>query len=594
MGDIAPDQFIRLIWFTLLNQNSKPDWNMTDPIKNIIVKQSVTTIVARSLIGILFLAVIITGFAIFTLASSLNDAAAINTSGSLRMQSYRMAYDIVLAPSRLPGHIDNFEQSLLAPELRILDNFAVPDEIRERYHSLIERWIKLRPELESDDRAFYIEQVGLFVNDIDRFVFALQQHSENKLQVLAMVGSGGLGLILALVLFLIQYTQRRIVFPLNMLVKASQQIQNREFDAELPPARNNELGVLSNSFALMASELKGLYADLEHKITTKTQKLTKANQSLNILYDCSKQLSSTFLNRESFERMLAITLNADGVKALSLQAHNKNQSDWEIAAGFPEGGEWFELPLILDGESFGTLKWQGNPDIVDNNLLSNLASILARGVYYNHAQKQAMHLAVMEERATLARELHDSIAQSLSYLKIQTSLLKRHLKLINAPDCNDIAHDISKQLRIAYDQLRELLTAFRLSLSHGDFGLALHEMIETLQGQTTATLTVSSDLDTLSMDAQRQMHILQIIREACSNAIKHAKAEHITVRCFQHSHQARVDITDDGVGFSLIEEKPDHYGLNIMQERSSMLGGDLKITTAPEKGCQVTLTFDLD
>ncbi|EOD78533.1 Nitrate/nitrite sensor protein [Grimontia indica] len=562
--------------------------------KDIAVKQSVTTIVARSLIGILFLAVIITGFAIFTFASSLNDAAAINTSGSLRMQSYRIAYDIVLDSPRLPEHIESFEASLLSPELVILDNFAVPMEIRERYNSLISRWVLLRPELESQDRGFYVEQVGLFVNDIDRFVYALQQHSENKLQVLAMVGSVGLGLILALVLFLIHYTQRHIVNPLNMLVKASQKIQNREFDAELPPVKNNELGVLSNSFALMANELKGLYSNLEQKIESKTQKITKANQSLNVLYDCSTQLSSTFLTRESFEKILAITLKADGVEALALQAHNENQTDWELSAGTPTGLEWHALPLELDGDKLGTLRWQGDKTLVDHALLANLASILARGVYYNHAQKQAMHLAVMEERATLARELHDSIAQSLSYLKIQTSLLKRHLKAVDAPDCKEIADDISEQLRIAYDQLRELLNAFRLSLTHADFGLALREMIDALQGQTDAKLTVKADMDTLSMDAQRQMHILQIIREACSNAIKHANAQHIQVRCFQHNHQACVEIMDDGVGFSLREEKPDHYGLNIMQERSEMLGGELKITTAPSQGCQVTLTFDLN
>ncbi|MBV7299419.1 nitrate/nitrite two-component system sensor histidine kinase NarQ [Enterovibrio paralichthyis] len=567
---------------------------MTAPTHNITVRHSVITIVARSLIGILSLAVIITGFALFTLASSLNDAAAINTAGSLRMQSYRIAYDIVLDSPRYQNHIVSFEQSLTSPELQILDNFAVPREIRERYHSLLERWVVLRPELESEDRGFYVEQVALFVNDIDRFVYALQEFSENKLQVLALVGSLSLGLILALVLFLLHYTQRRIVNPLNLLVTASQRIQNRDFHIELPPSRSNELGVLSNSFAIMASELEELYSNLEQKIESETQKLTKANRSLNLLYDCSTLLSSTFLTRERFEKILDITLNMDGVDALSLSAHNPNQSDWEITAGEPTKAPWHTLPLMLDGESLGTLKWQGDEDTTDSVLLTNLAAILARGVYYNHAQKQAMHLAVMEERATLARELHDSIAQSLSYLKIQTSLLKRHLKQLDAPDANEIAEEISDQLRIAYDQLRELLNAFRLSLTHADFGLALQEMLDALQSQTEAEIRMVSSLDTLSIDAQRQMHILQIIREACANAIKHAHANQITVSCIQHNHQASIAIVDDGVGFSLQEEKPDHYGLNIMQERSAMLGGELKIITAPSEGCQVRLTFDLN
>ncbi|WP_394210291.1 nitrate/nitrite two-component system sensor histidine kinase NarQ [Enterovibrio calviensis] len=565
---------------------------MPNETTEITVKQSVTTIVARSLVAMLLLAVMITGFSIISLASSLNDAAAINTSGSLRMQSYRIAYDIVRDSPRLPEHIESFQRSLRSPELQLLDNPAVPQEIRARYNALISRWLLLRPELQGPDRAFYLEQVGLFVNDIDQFVFTLQQHSENKLQVLALVGSIGLGVILALVLFLIQYTQRRIVQPLNMLVTASQRIQNGIFDVALPPTRNNELGVLSKSFAIMASELKELYANLESRIESKTHKLTKANRSLNVLYDCSTQLSSSLLTRQSFENILDISMKADGISALTLTVISPNQSEWQIRAGKADDQHWHSLPLRLDDEALGTLTWQGKDDVVDSVLLENIASILARGVHYNHAQKQAMHLAVMEERATLARELHDSIAQSLSYLKIQTSLLKRHLQRSDAKECESIAEEIGEQLRIAYDQLRELLNAFRLSLSHSDFGLALNEMVVALKGQTSAEITMSSTLDTLCMDVQHQMHLLQIIREACINAIKHADASTISIRCHQHDNHAYVEIMDDGIGFCPTDEKPNHYGLNIMQERSNMLGGNIQILSAPSQGCRVVLTFD--
>ncbi|MDD1780867.1 nitrate/nitrite two-component system sensor histidine kinase NarQ [Enterovibrio sp. ZSDZ35] len=563
------------------------------PNLNATVKKSVTTTVARALLTILTLAVIITGFSIITLASSLNDAAAVNTSGSLRMQSYRLAYDIVTDSPRYADHIGMFEASLLSPELQLLDNLAVPEEIRVRYDLLIAQWLKLRPDLEGPDRSFYLEQVGLFVNEIDRFVFALQTHSENKLQVLALVSSAGLGLILAVVIFLIHYTQKRIVNPLNQLVLASQNIQKREFDIDLPAARSNELGVLTESFGLMANELKELYADLESKIELKTQKLTKANRALNVLYDCSTQLSSSFLTRESFTKMLAITLKVDGVQALRLRVNNPKLSEWEIETGETTQQAWHTQPLKLDGETLGALEWQGDVAMADTVLLSNLASVMARGIYYNHAHKQATHVAVMEERATLARELHDSIAQSLSYLKIQTSLLKRHLKLLDNQECDEIANEISLQLGIAYNQLRELLNAFRLSLTNSDFGLALHELVKTLQMQVAAPISIVSSIDAVSMDAQRQMHILQIIREACANAIKHAQADEITIKCHQDKTFAYVDIIDNGNGFELAEEKPDHYGLNIMQERAQLLGGDLRIVTSPDHGCTVSLVFSL-
>ncbi|MEI8611525.1 ATP-binding protein [Enterovibrio sp. Hal110] len=104
---------------------------------------------------------------------------------------------------------------------------------------------------------------------------------------------------------------------------------------------------------------------------------------------------------------------------------------------------------------------------------------------------------------------------------------------------------------------------------------------------------MDSTLDTLSIDAQRQMHILQIIREACSNAIKHADANSLRIQCGQNDEEGYVEIVDDGKGFSLDQDKPDHYGLNIMNERALMLGGHVDIVSAPSEGCRVSLTFPL-
>ncbi len=93
----------------------------------------------------------------------------------------------------------------------------------------------------------------------------------------------------------------------------------------------------------------------------------------------------------------------------------------------------------------------------------------------------------MEERATIARELHDSLAQVLSYLRIQLTLLKRAIPEDNA-GAQSIMADFSRALNDAYRQLRELLTTFRLTLQQADLPSALHEMLEDLQSQTPAKL----------------------------------------------------------------------------------------------------------
>ena len=200
----------------------------------------------------------------------------------------------------------------------------------------------------------------------------------------------------------------------------------------------------------------------------------------------------------------------------------------------------------------------------------------------------------MEERATIARELHDSLAQSLSYLKIQMTLLKRQLGKNETESAMQIITDIDSGLSGAYTQLRELLSTFRLTIKEANFGEALVEMLKPLDEQTDAMLIIDNHLSSLNLDAHHQVHLLQLIREAVLNAIKHAEADEIIVSCNQDGDQVNIKINDDGEGFDPANEKLNHYGLAIMTERASRLNGELKINTTQGSGCEVALSFSLE
>ncbi len=165
----------------------------------------------------------------------------------------------------------------------------------------------------------------------------------------------------------------------------------------------------------------------------------------------------------------------------------------------------------------GYLHWKAGLPCPNESLIDNFVQILSRAVYYNRAQRQAEQLLLMEERATIARELHDSLAQALSYLKIQVSLLKRSVK--NIPDdkaieqTNQVIAELDTGLSAAYTQLRELLTTFRLTIKEGSFGQALQEMVSTLDDQTAAKISLDNELSSTELDAHQQVHLLQLIRE---------------------------------------------------------------------------------
>jgi two-component system nitrate/nitrite sensor histidine kinase NarQ len=87
------------------------------------------------------------------------------------------------------------------------------------------------------------------------------------------------------------------------------------------------------------------------------------------------------------------------------------------------------------------------------------------------------------------------------------------------------------------------------------------------------------------------VHLLQIVREAVLNAIKHAQASEITVSCVTVDGTHSVSIRDNGIGIGEASEPPGHYGLNIMRERAQRLGGMLHFSQPQNGGTLVSVTF---
>ncbi|UPQ89873.1 nitrate/nitrite two-component system sensor histidine kinase NarQ [Vibrio sinaloensis] len=547
---------------------------------------------------ILLLSVATTGFAIVTLASSLKDAEAVNVAGSMRMQSYRLAHDIQTQSEDYLLHINQFERSIYSPSMKSLQHWSVPKDITNDYYHIITRWHQLKHLLKSDNRVDYLSEVATFVTLIDGFVFKLQGFSERKLISLAIAGGLGLGGVLVISVFVVHYTRKQVVGPLNSLVLASEQIQSRSFDIDLDIQSNNEMGILSRAFTDMAQDLGKLYRGLEQAVNEKTHKLQHANDSLEVLYRTSQELSAARITAENFSAILDHIASLEGIAAVRLEINQADEKPLVLNQGEiceKCGEQCRRKALLLDGAMLGTLYYKVTLPCPDQSLIDNLAQILARAIYYNQMQRQAEQLLVLEERATIARELHDSLAQALSYLKIQVSLLKRSMSKLPESAQRDqtipLLSELDSGLSAAYIQLRELLTTFRLTIKEGSFGQALQSMTVQLAEQTKSNIELDNQLSSIELETNQQVHLLQLIREATTNAIKHANAQTINIHCGETDSQITVSIEDDGVGFDDSRERAHHYGLSIMRERAQRLNGHLEITAKPNQGCQVRLTY---
>ena len=553
------------------------------------VKRPVSASLAKAFFYIVLLSILSTGIALLTLTSSLRDAEAINVAGSLRMQSYRLGYDLQSQSPQLNAHRQLFQQALNAPALQNLNAWYVPQAVKSRYGRLHANWLEMNARLIDGDLKWYQANINNYVDQIDLFVLALQHYAERKVMLVFGISlAGGIG-IFTLVFFTLRRIRQQVVRPLNKLVMASQQIEHGQFN--IPPLDTglpNELGLLGKTFSQMSSELHKLYRSLEASVAEKTHDLHEANRRLEVLYQCSQALNTSQIDVHCFRHILQIVREHDAAYFLELTVGD----NWRIS----EGTKSLELPMqilpvTMQETVYGELHWQSPNVNASTPLLNSVSSMLGRGLYFNRAQKHFQQLLLMEERATIARELHDSLAQVLSYLRIQLTLLKRSIPEDNAP-AQSIMADFSQALNDAYRQLRELLTTFRLTLQQADLPSALHEMLETLQNQTSAKLTLDCRLPTLALDAQMQVHLLQIIREAVLNAIKHASASEIAVSCVTAPDgNHTVYIRDNGIGIGEPHEPTGHYGLNIMRERAERLSGTLTFSQPSGGGTLVSISF---
>ena len=206
--------------------------------------------------------------------------------------------------------------------------------------------------------------------------------------------------------------------------------------------------------------------------------------------------------------------------------------------------------------------------------------------------------ALQEERATISRELHDSLAQSLTYLKIQASRIQSILKNEHTGSQYDttevelVVHELRDNLNVAYRKLRELMTIFRLTMNGEDFNQAIEESIAEFGKRTSIAFDLDNRLDSDELTTEEEMQIQHIVREALSNIVRHSHAQRATV-ALRHGHDNSIEISieDDGVGIDETQRRAQHHGLIIMQERSQNLNGKFSVKEQSSGGTKIIITF---
>ena len=222
---------------------------------------------------------------------------------------------------------------------------------------------------------------------------------------------------------------------------------------------------------------------------------------------------------------------------------------------------------------------------------SQLASHLASALESLRAAALEREAAVSEERALLARELHDSIAQSLAFLKIQVQLLRGAVHKSQPEQVETALAELDTGLRESINDVRELLVHFRTRTNTDDIEAALQETLQKFRHQTGLPATLKVAGEGLPLPADVQVQVLHVIQEALSNVRKHAGAAQVLIDIIK-GEKWRFDVRDDGCGYaSALAPDTSHVGLNIMQERAARIGASVHIDSVPGQGTTVHLTL---
>lgn len=227
-------------------------------------------------------------------------------------------------------------------------------------------------------------------------------------------------------------------------------------------------------------------------------------------------------------------------------------------------------------------------------LLGSIADQVGVAVENARLYQQAEQLAAIEERQRLAHDLHDSVTQSLYSL---TLLAEASRRLISSGHPEQAEDYITRLGETALDSLKEMrLLVYKLRPLALDEGLvvALQQRLGAVERRAGVKAhLIAGDIAKLSPPVEEGL--FRIAQEALNNALKHARADSVTIRIHFVNNNIELQVEDNGIGFDLdVVDCHQGIGLTSMRERAKRIGGTLHIQTAPNKGTKVNVLVQAD
>ena len=611
---------------------------------------SLSTKLMRIGVALLLLALASIGLTLWVTWQLEGGAAAVNEAGRMRMQTWRLtsAVQAELPPEHIGQLVKEFDQSLAL--LRSGDParpLFVPwdAEVRREFSQVEALWKIEREEWTRGGGLGAAETQRLasdFVEATNRFVLTIEKQLSEYTSILNLFQFVMMALAIGGAVVMLYTGYMYVINPLGQLKRGLESIEGGEFSIRVDADTQDEFGQVAAGFNRMAYTLQSLYTGLEAQVQSKTQRVEAQRARLEALYSVSAFLAQAAtieeLSRGFSQRVRAI-MKADAVavrwsdeatqrylmlasdsfpqdmqeeernliagacacgnlrpdartRVIPIHSHDAMPMQRCAKAGYQS---LISVPvrlqqrLVGEIDLFFRLPVQLNADEVE--LLDALASHLASALEGLRAAALEREAAVGEERSLLARELHDSIAQSLAFLKIQVQLLRNAVNRQQPEKVRTTLDELDAGLRESIGDVRELLVHFRTRTNSENIEDALNETLLKFQHQTGLPTRLEVRGEGLPLPADVQVQVLHVLQEALSNVRKHAQASHVSLEVDKGATW-RFTVRDNGQGFDTgTVHGETHVGTKIMQERAARIGAQVGLQSTLGQGTTLTLSL---
>lgn len=448
------------------------------------------------------------------------------------------------------------------------------------------------------------------------------------------------------------FFQKTLIRPLDRLLKGVREADCGDLNVRVPVAYNDEVGFLTSAFNKMIASLKQeldgrqqAEAELRQLNLTLEERVSKRTRELEVLYDVTAASNQARDSQTLFTMLLERSLSAlrspvgfillfdeqEGHPGVNLAASKGLPLDWQANfQALQTHADWVSAvmaqtepmliadtghdertpvfmrgslpmaavlaPLRAEDQALGILgmarPMEEKFDLDEVALLVSIVNQVGVAVHADRLRQLVQQAKVVEERQRLARDLHDSVTQSLYGLVTLTEVGLMRVEAQNMPAAADTYRKIGQTTRQAIREMRLFIHQLRLpELEQVGLVSALEMRLAAVEGHSDIQARLIAE-DHLHLPLSVETAFYYIAQEALNNSLKHAHAANVTVTLRHDGCGVVLEVVDDGRGFNPHQAAGGGMGLANMQARAREIGASLGIASQPGQGTRVTVSME--